>query len=102
MRNRRARARPLFFLNDDFRSDLLVLRQDKEFGLEVVDLAKDPLPAGPLARSTTRNLNLDKALVTFNSLQACIGCIGRLNRSSLILTIIPPASPSCQSAKLAA
>ena len=31
----------------------LVLRQDKEFGLAVVDLAKDPLAAGPLARSTT-------------------------------------------------
>jgi hypothetical protein len=41
----------------------LVLRQDQEFGLEVVDLAKDPLAAGPLARSTTRNSNLDKALV---------------------------------------
>jgi hypothetical protein len=40
----------------------LVLRQDMEFGLVVVDLAKDPLVAGPLARSTTRNLNLDKAL----------------------------------------
>ncbi len=43
-------------------NSLLVLRQDKEFGLEVVDLAKDPLAAGPLARSTTRNLILDKAL----------------------------------------
>ncbi len=42
----------------------LVLRQDKEFGLEVVDLAKDPLAAGPLARSTTRNSNLDKALAS--------------------------------------
>jgi hypothetical protein len=40
----------------------LVFRQDKEFGLVVVDLAKDPLAAGPLARSTTRNSNLDKAL----------------------------------------
>jgi hypothetical protein len=40
-----------------------VLRQDKEFALEVVDLAKDPLAAGPLARSTTRNLIFDKALV---------------------------------------
>jgi hypothetical protein len=40
----------------------LLLRQDKEFGLDVVDLAKDPLAAGPLARSTTRNLNLDEAL----------------------------------------
>jgi hypothetical protein len=39
-----------------------VLRQDKELGLLVVDLAKDPLAAGPLARSTTRNSNLDKAL----------------------------------------
>ena len=39
-----------------------MLRQDKEFGVEVVDLAKDPLDAGPLARSTTRNLNLEKAL----------------------------------------
>ena len=28
----------------------------------VVDLAKDPLAAGPLARSSTRNPNLDKAL----------------------------------------
>ena len=41
----------------------MVLRQDEEFGLVVVDLAKDPLAAGPLARSTPRNLNLDKALV---------------------------------------
>jgi hypothetical protein len=40
-----------------------VLRQDKEFGLVVVDLAKDPLAAGPLARSTTRNSSLHKALV---------------------------------------
>jgi hypothetical protein len=40
----------------------LVFRQDKEFGLVVVDLAKDPLAAGPLARSTTRNSNPDKAL----------------------------------------
>jgi hypothetical protein len=38
-----------------------VLHQDKEFGLEVVDLAKDPLAAGTLARSTTQNLNHDKA-----------------------------------------
>jgi hypothetical protein len=30
-----------------------MLRQVKEFRLEVVDLAKDPLAAGPLARSTT-------------------------------------------------
>jgi hypothetical protein len=35
--------------------------QDKKFGVEVVDLAKDPLAAGPLARSTTRNSNPDKA-----------------------------------------
>ncbi len=42
---------------------MVVLRQDKEFGLEVVDLAKDPLAAGPLARSTTRNSKLDKAVV---------------------------------------
>jgi hypothetical protein len=42
----------------------LVLRQDKEFGLAVVDLAKDPLAAGPLARSTTRNSIPDKALAT--------------------------------------
>ncbi len=40
----------------------LVLGQDKAFGLEVVDLAKDPLAAGPLARSTTRNSKLDEAL----------------------------------------
>ena len=39
------------------------MSQDKEFGLEVVDLAKDPFDAGPLARSTTRSLILDKALV---------------------------------------
>ncbi len=38
----------------------VVLRQDKAFGLEVVDLAKDPLAAGPLARSTTRNSKLTK------------------------------------------
>ena len=41
---------------------LLVLRQDKELGADVVDLAKDPLAAGPLARSTTGVSNLDKAL----------------------------------------
>ncbi len=40
----------------------LVLRQDKEFGLNVVDLAKDPIATGPLARSTTRNSKLDRAL----------------------------------------
>ena len=40
----------------------LVLRQDKEFGVVVVDLAKDPLAAGPLARSTTRDSNLDNAI----------------------------------------
>ncbi len=39
-----------------------VLLQDQEFGLEVVDPAKDPVAAGPLARSTTRNSNPDKAL----------------------------------------
>ncbi len=38
-------------------------RQDKEFGLDVVDLAKDPVAAGPSARSTTRNAKLDKAFV---------------------------------------
>ena len=48
--------------NFEDRHRWLVLRQDKEFGLEVVDLAKDPFSAGPLARSTTRNLILDKAL----------------------------------------
>jgi hypothetical protein len=42
----------------------LVLRQDKDLGLEVVDLAKDPIAAGPLARPTTRNSNPDKALVS--------------------------------------
>ncbi len=41
-----------------------MLGQDKVFGLEVVDLAKDPLDSGPLVRSTTRNLNPGKALVT--------------------------------------
>jgi hypothetical protein len=50
--------------NNPISGKALVLREDKEFGLEVVDLAKDPLAAGPLARSTTRNLNLDKALAT--------------------------------------
>ncbi len=40
-----------------------MLRQDKEFGLNVVDLAKDPIATGPLARSTTRNSKLDRALV---------------------------------------
>ena len=44
----------------------LPLRHDKGFELVVVDLAKDPLAAGPLARSTTRNSNLDKALVAAN------------------------------------
>ena len=40
----------------------LPLRHDKGFELVVVDLAKDPLAAGPLARSTTRNSSLDKAV----------------------------------------
>ena len=53
--------------NFEDRHRWLVLRQDKEFGLEVVDLAKDPLAAGPLARSTTRNSILDKALWPFRS-----------------------------------
>ncbi len=43
-----------------------MLRQDQEFGLEVVDPAKDPLAAGPLARSNTRNSKLDKARVYFS------------------------------------
>lgn len=43
-----------------------VLRQNKEFELDVVDLAKDPVPAGPLARSTTRNSHLDEAESRFN------------------------------------
>ncbi len=43
----------------------VVLRLDKAFGLEVVDLAKDPLAAGRLARSTTRNSKLEKARVAF-------------------------------------
>jgi hypothetical protein len=34
----------------------------KQNGLEVVDLAKDPNAGGPLARSTTPNLKLDKSL----------------------------------------
>jgi hypothetical protein len=46
----------------------VVLRQDKEFELEVVDLAKDPLAAGPLARSTARNLNLEKAVADHSAL----------------------------------
>jgi hypothetical protein len=50
---------------DHVEVDRLLLRQDKEFGLVVVDLAKDPLVAGPLARSSTRNSNLDKALLYF-------------------------------------
>ena len=48
-----------------------VLRHEKEFGVKVVDLAKDPFAAGPLARSTTRNSSLDKALRRkFSSLPA--------------------------------
>jgi hypothetical protein len=39
-----------------------VRRQEKDFALEVVDLAKDPLAAGPLARSTTRHSILANAL----------------------------------------
>jgi hypothetical protein len=42
-----------------------VLRQENEFGLVVVDLAKHPLAAGTLARSTIRNSNLDKAVGPF-------------------------------------
>jgi hypothetical protein len=37
----------------------------KKDGLDVVDLAKDPFTAGPLARSTTPESNLDKAVDTF-------------------------------------
>ncbi len=37
-----------------------VLRQDLDFGLEVVDPAKDPLAAGPFARSATRMLTVKK------------------------------------------
>ncbi len=54
-----------------------MLRQDKEFGLDVVDLAKDPLAAGPLARSTTRNLNLDEALgLEARHIRPCVGAPG--------------------------
>ncbi len=45
----------------DLQTKRLLLRQDKEFELDVVDLAKDPLAAGPLARSTTRNSKPDNA-----------------------------------------
>ena len=38
-----------------------MLLQDKEFGLVVVDLARDPLAAGPSARSATGKQNPDKA-----------------------------------------
>ena len=37
----------------------------KKDGLDVVDLAKDPNAAGPLARSTTQESNLDEELDTF-------------------------------------
>jgi hypothetical protein len=37
----------------------------KKDGLDVVDLAKDPFTAGPLARSTTPESKLDKALGNF-------------------------------------
>ena len=42
----------------------IALSQDKVFAVEVVvvDLAKDPFAAGPLARSTIRNSNVDNAL----------------------------------------
>jgi hypothetical protein len=52
-----------------------VLRQDKKFGLEVVDLAKDPFAAGPLARSTTRTSNLYMAL-------ACVSKSGHAHLDS--------------------
>jgi len=42
---------------------LLVLRQHLIFGYVVVDLAKDPSTAGPLARSTTLIFNVDAELV---------------------------------------
>jgi hypothetical protein len=59
-----------------------VLRQDKEFGLDVVDLAKDPLAAGPLARSTTRNLNLDEALgLEARHIRPCVGPPGLKTRN---------------------
>ncbi len=54
---------------------ILVLRQDKKIGLEVVDLAKDPLAAGPLAGSITQKSKLDKAPgcpITFESLTMII------------------------------
>ncbi len=59
----------------------LLLRQDKEFGLVVVDLAKDPLAAGPLARSTTRDSNLDKALHRRNCKKERAGSRDRLVRA---------------------
>ncbi len=67
----------------------LVLCQDKEFGLEVVDLAKDPLAAGPLARSTTRNSKPDKALVLCRFLD--LGYDGHSSpskRSRIVLCIV--------------
>ena len=46
----------------NFVCDGVVLCQDKKRGVEVVDLAKDPNTGGSLARSTTPELKLDKAL----------------------------------------
>ncbi len=62
-----------------------VLRQENEYGLEVVDLAKDPLAAGPLAGATTRNSKPDKVKSAANLIDArfrtfilMLNC-GRLN-----------------------
>jgi hypothetical protein len=41
--------------------------------VEVVDLAKDPNTGGPLARSTTPKLKLDKALETNGPLKTWTG-----------------------------
>jgi hypothetical protein len=70
-------VRAFFFLGltGQREPEALVLRQDKEFGLEVVDLAEDPLAAGPLARSTTRNLILDKALADFGAVGVERSCL---------------------------
>ena len=57
---------------------MLVFGRDEEFGLAVVDPAKDPVAAGPLARFTTRNSHPDKALVRqFQQLTKCRGDTGR-------------------------
>jgi hypothetical protein len=77
--HRTARAVPHSKCLTDF---YLVLRQEKEFELVVVDLAKDPFAAGPLARSTPRNSNHCKAPDALHVRRALFVCLTRATGKS--------------------